>query len=305
MKKMTKNVRPQVTEVRDMTNNTRLINDSAKKALNQGDLYIAQQLFRKNVKNERCVVTLNNLGVFYSEFNILSENLRERDGNKTALHYLKQVVDNDCSGKTAFAIGNVFFRLGMYCESALYFNKSFLLNHQFASIYNLGLCYFKERKYEQSLTSFEFAASIAKSDEQIDAIISLAFAEAYCHKGNLTKNAEKVFCLNDDFFDYKKFVLSYLLKDKKRMKKYVISTIKNFSLDMITCAMVIDALFILNQNNEANEFYKQELESLECRDYNTKDIAQLKRVWKDTNYRKMLICEYFPPLFPLRIDCYI
>lgn len=289
-----------------MKKNTGFINDAAIKALKEGNLYVAQQLFRENIKNERCVMTLNNLGVFYSEFNILSENLRERDGRKLALHYLTQAVDNDQSGKTAFSMGNVFFKLEMYVEAALCFNRSFLFNHQFSSVYNMGLCHFQEREYEQSLFCFELAAPLAKETEQVDIMLAIAYAEAYCQKSSVSKSAERVFCLNDNFFVYDKFVLSYLIGDEKRMKEYVIPTVKNFSLDQITRAMVIDTLLLLNRKNDADVFYRQELEHLKDSPYNnSKEIAQLKRVVEDAVYRKAMIRDYMPPLTLANLDCYI
>lgn len=288
-----------------MKHNTYLKNCEAICALNRGDLHTAQLLLRQNVKYERCLTTINNLGVFYSENNMLDANLRERDGRKMALHYLMQVVEDDFSGVTSFAMASTFFKLEMYNKAIQCFDKSFNLKKQFASKYNAGLCYFKERKYEQAYIAFRSAASLAECDERIDAILSIAFSEAYFHKSVAPEISLQVFRHND-ILDYDKFVLAYLLSDEKMIDKYVIPTIKGFSLGKISRVMAIDALLFLKRKKEADEFYKLSIEWLEEEDCNnSKEISQLKRIMEDGDYRKMLICEYLPPLEFQKKYCYL
>ncbi len=289
-----------------MNINIRLRNDKAINAIKQGDLYNAQQLLRKNVKSKKCVMTLNNIGVFYAEYNILSENLRERDGRKAALHYLEKAVEGDSSGKTAFSMGKIFFELENYSQSALYFEKSFLLGGKFSAIYNKGMSQFMQRKYQEALSSFETSAPLARGTQLIDVALATAYTQVYCKKDSALESAQEVFRIDDKFFNWDKFVLAYLLGDKERMTEYIDTVIKGFALDRITRAMAIDTLLISNRKNDADTFYTQELECLKESCYNNSlEIRELKRLYNDSDFRKKLIGEFLPPIELSYMDCFM
>ena len=56
--------------------------------LSEGNELAAQALFRKNAKNSPCCLSLNNMGVYYSQYGMILKNGRIRSAKKIGLNYL-------------------------------------------------------------------------------------------------------------------------------------------------------------------------------------------------------------------------
>lgn len=282
------------------------INQKALQALHKGDLYTAQTLFRENVKRDRCALTWQNLGVFYGENNILDENLRERDGRRLALRLLSKAAAEDASGKAAFAMGNVYEKLGNHAQAAVFFERSLSSKRRFAAVFNRGVCLFNDRAFAEAAASFEEARYLANTEERTDVTAALAYAKIFAQKPDAAEYAQEIFRIRDDSLLYDQFVLAYLLQDEAHTAKYVLPAVRHFSLGEQVLAMAIDALLLLDRREEANAVFRESVENLQDSAYNTsREEARLRRAYMEKDSRKALIAAYLPPFDLQAVCCYL
>ena len=274
----------------------------AMQALHQGELYQAQELFRKNLKAERNALTLNNLGAFYSEYNILNPDLFERDGRTYALHYVMLAVGEDNTGKSAFALGQIYASLGNYAEAVTWFLQSFEYKESFSAIYNAALCKMRDRDFKQAEIYFKQAESLANTGEMIDVLLGIAFSQAYLDISKAIKTAQLVYKLENNLFLYEKFMLSYLLQDEAKSLAFA-EKLQNHCLALPVKAMVLDVFLKSGKTVAAQCYFQTEYDIMkEAGRCTLTDRTAFRKCFSDAKYRNDLIHTAFPA-FELKKSC--
>lgn len=272
----------------------------------KGCLYKAQSVFRKNVKKNKCYLTLNNIGVFYNENGVIYKNGKVRDGKALSLHYLKQAISLNNEQKSFFSIAEVYYKYKKYAISAYYFNKAYEKNNSVEAIFNCGNAYYCLGDFERAAVCFKEATNVCKDRRNDRILVYRAFCIAYAKKYEKYDMINELLQSMSDDEIFEKFFLAYTCGFNDKLHLYIDYVITHFCLSLKEKAIVIDALNKIGEREKATAFCKNEIERLQDSDYNTStDIKKMSMYLSDEVYRKKTIDEYRFPIALMKQCCYL
>lgn len=288
-----------------MYSNIELINEAALEELNQNKIYRAQTLFRQNVKENSCFITLNNLGVFHVFEGLLKPDNSRRGATKLGISYLKKAAIYQKSELTLRTLGKVYFEAREYKEAGESFRLACELKPDYASLYNLAVSRYKQRMYEDSTTWFKKSLDLCEASGYADTYIAYAFSLLHCDQQQCLGALHKLLKYDISHLEMDLFILAYLCNDLLEAEKQIKSMFDHWSVDIPIMAMIFDCLFKLGKDGEAKEYLKYKIESLEGYDYNIKvEINQTKKAFSSSDYRKKLIDHYHYEMPLIQQCCY-
>lgn len=205
---------------------------------NQGDEAFARDLLRKNVKQMPSCTTLNNLGVYYSQYGMLLKNGKVRSAKKLGLRNLLKASVYGEDWRNYISAATAALECDDIGLAYQLFLKAYHLNEDKLILYNVAGCLYWLKEYEESLKIFE----LLREDSSIEYIIQNEgrhplLALAYCENMlcNKKKSAEylKMYqeqCDEEDLWDV--FCLRYLCGmyeealagSRELLKKWCLST---------------------------------------------------------------------------------
>lgn len=278
-----------------------VLNHYAITLADHGELYKAQCMFRQNAIKHRCLMTLNNLAVFYCENNLVDKNERERDGKSLALHYFTQALALKPTDKTFFATAIVHYKCGNFIIAADYFKMAFKLKNSAVAAFNCGVAQYHANEYLKAATCFEKALQLSNTNNRGEVLVAYAFATVYA--GNQLSESVIAKIENSDE-DYEKFFLAYALGDDAKAMQYLNSVKEHFSLSSHEYAIIIELLLRHGAAEQANTYVQQEIECLK-KQKAYRDIRVMRQMLSNSSYRSEQIHAYRYPLALMRQCCYI
>ncbi len=163
--------------------------------LENGDEAVARDLLRINAIKAPCCATLNNLGVYYSQYGMLLKNGKVRSAAKLGLRHLLKASTYDADWRNYVSIATAVSEHNDIQTAYEMFLKAYELEKDSIILYNIGACLYKLQRYEEALPVFE----ALYNDDDIDMIIgnqgdNPLIVLAYCHYklNNKSKCAEYI-----------------------------------------------------------------------------------------------------------------
>lgn len=162
-------------------------NDYAIKELLNGNELYAQGLLRKNARNNPNCVSLNNLGIYYTQYGIVLKNEKIRSAKKAGLHYLIEAAKYDTDWRNCANIATALLEAGNVSAAYQAYLKSHDLHQDARLLYNMGVCLFRLGDFDKSSILFESLCT----DSDIECITKYGgqnplIINAFCHN-KLTK----------------------------------------------------------------------------------------------------------------------
>jgi len=294
--------------------NAEKINQDAITALEKQDFHIAQDLFRKNVKENRGFISLNNMGVFYFHEGMELKNGKTRCANKLSLRFLLAAEKYKHSYANNMALGTWFFEEGEHKTAEGYFRQACSLTPSCSGYNNLGATLYLQREYSEASLYLGKACSLCEGTDMIEKVYpSYLFSLIKSKKKKkalsvlhqiLSENVtelETAMSLKQDVF-----IVSYLCNDMQFAEKQIENMLSVYSVDNTIMAMVFDCLIKVGKENEIGKYLRHQIEHLEGFDFNRNaEIERIKKISKHASLRERDISEY--SYFPSTITecCYI
>ncbi len=160
-------------------------------AINRKKFSLAQELFRRDVRNNPCHKTYANLGVYYACFGMELSNGRHCSALKKAYRLLLKAIAMEDNAISLEGAGSILLQIP-HSENNLHQAYSFLVKAESLrpnpiTKYNVGVCLFYQRKYQDAINTF--SELTAATDIEI-----------ICHNQGYPPNLSKAICfwlLND------------------------------------------------------------------------------------------------------------
>ena len=286
------------------------INDMALEALSDHAFVKAQDCFRLNAKQNPCLATYNNLGVFYIQENMELPDGRVRSAAKLGLKYLKKAEAYSQSQQNLMAIGDVYLSQKEYETAENYFRGACNLGNSYIAFNNLGASLYMQNKCKESLKYFEKAIDLCDhSDIKAEICVSYAYAmlevdKKKCHKIITEIIGPNALSFPWQMFDADEFVLLYLCDDLQSASKLCKALFKQNFIESFVLAMIFDCLFKVGKDDEAKECLNLKIKSLEGYDYDIrKEVNEANKAFASPDFRKILIAKYSSGT-PIIRDCY-
>jgi len=135
--------------------------------LTKGNELVAQSIFQKNVKNVPCCLSLNNIGVYYSQYGMILKNGSIQSAKKIGLNYLLKASLYDTDWRNCVSLATALLEAGNALQAHQYLLKAYTLNSDYKILYNIGTCLFRLKNFQEAILVFEKLCT----DEIIDEII--------------------------------------------------------------------------------------------------------------------------------------
>lgn len=269
------------------------INKAALEMLEEGAFIEAQETLKKNAKNNPCLMTLNNLGVFYISEGLQLSSGKMRGARKLGMKYLLKAERSDQAQQNLLAIGDLCFKQRDFDRACMYYKKADKFEESYCVNNNWGAALYIQGAYDESLIYLKKALEACNDTYDKPEIVSTyAFAllqtdKKKCHDVLLSYKESVSLNPPDEF------VLLYLCDSYDAAAMMIKQMFEEYFVDPIVMAMIVDCLLRLDKPDEAKLYYELELELLEDLDYNMKkEIESLKQAFVQADYRKELVREY-------------
>lgn len=142
-------------------------NDAALAELSKGNELAAQTILRKNAKHKPCCFSLNNLGVYYSQYGMILKNGHMRSAKKIGLAYLLKASSYESDWRNYISIATAFLEFGNVNRAYHFLLEAYALRSDYQIMYNMGVCLFRMEKFQEAICIFESLCI----DEAVDCII--------------------------------------------------------------------------------------------------------------------------------------
>lgn len=123
--------------------------------LSEGNELAAQTLFRKNAKNIPCCLSLNNLGVYYSQYGMILKSGRIRSAKKIGLNYLLKASLYETDWHNCTSTATALLESGNVILAYQFLLKAHKLNSDYQVLYNIGACLFRMGNFQEAASVFE------------------------------------------------------------------------------------------------------------------------------------------------------
>lgn len=123
--------------------------------LRKGNEELARDLFRQNAKENPCCTTLNNIGVYYSQYGLLQKNGKVRSAKKIGLYYLLKASTYSCDWRNCVSTATTAWECGDLHLSYKMLLKSNQLCYDNTIYYNIGCCLYWLEDYVNALAIFK------------------------------------------------------------------------------------------------------------------------------------------------------
>lgn len=123
--------------------------------LSGGNDLAAQTLFRDNAKNHPCCLSLNNLGVYYTQYGMIRKDGRIQSAKKTGLKYLLKASRYETDWRNCVSAAMALLEAGNPEDACQFLFKACTINADDRIRYNLGVCLFRLEKYQEAAAVFE------------------------------------------------------------------------------------------------------------------------------------------------------
>lgn len=131
-----------------------VLNSSALEELSKGNEWEAQSLFRKNVQKWPCCMTLNNLGVYYSQYGMILRNGKTRSAKKVSLHYLLKASASGIDWRNCASASTALLEIGNTELAYQYLKRGCAIQTNCLLTYNKGVCLYRMGKFQESVPLF-------------------------------------------------------------------------------------------------------------------------------------------------------
>lgn len=273
--------------------NLHALTREAKTKLAEANMYQAQCLLQKGVKEYPCAESLHNLGVFYAFEGRYDRKETRYNAFFRAERLLKKALAKSFLPSAECALGYLYFSQRRYKKAVYRYKKAYCKNRDFSTAYNVAVSYYKMRKDPQAAIWAAKALEKGTEAEQAEATILKLFAMQDLKTCDDPQDRERLREIHDPFLREEKFVLTYLAGDREEARKQIGLLLDTYCLEPSVMAMVFDCLLSQNLTRDANAALECRIEQLRGYDYNVKsEIRQLQKAFLRESYRKRMIASY-------------
>ena len=278
----------------------------AKTQLDEANMYQAQCLLQKAVRNYPCAESFNNLGVFYAFEGRYDRNENRHNAPFRAERLLKRASGNSFLPSAELARGYLYFTRKRYKKAVCCYQKAYYENRDFSTAYNVALTYYRMRNDHQAVIWATKALEKGTEAEQLEATILKLFSSQDLKAPECQRDIERVMNIDDTFLLEDKFVLTYLRGDMKAAQGQIALLLDKCCLEAPVMAMVFDCLLSQNLVCDANSALERRIEELHDHDYNVNsEIHRLQKAFSRESYRKRLIASYRYDHPTIPQNCYL
>jgi len=282
-------------------------NKAALLALSQGEFYQAQLLFRKNVMKNLSAMTLNNLGSFYIFEGIYTNKDSCRRANKLGISYLQKAIAHQPLSLSFIALGHACFELQEFEGAVSNFGKAYELNVNHATLYNLAMSFYRIGAYDNAMLWFNKAINLCEKpnsfftdpdsfyeqSEYFDTHTSYLFSLLQIDKIRCHKEIRVLFENDSRDLYLDRFILAYLCDDLPLAESQIKMVLEYWKTDIPVTAMIFDCLIELGNNDVAQNYLNNAIESYEDMKYNVKaEVTKLKKMFAQADYRRSIISTF-------------
>ena len=183
------------------------INQNALELLFDHDVYAAQNLFRKNAKENPCWMTYQNYGVFCSEEGRIRKNQCGKAANRTAVRYLKKALREKPHPLTYIAWGHFYYSNQKYRDAAEQYALAYQRKADWMTAHNCGACWFDSKNYDRAVFWFSRALETAPEGKKTETATALAYAHFWSRDPDGTELCQQL-CQSNRFDSWDAFILS-------------------------------------------------------------------------------------------------
>lgn len=262
--------------------------------LNQGNEAIAQAMLRKNAKKAPCCMTLNNLGVFYSQYGMLIKNDKFRSAAKIGLKHLKKASLYGNDWRNYVSTATALWESGDISLALEFLEKAYQINKDSLIRYNIGACLFRMQKYEEAASAFKELCSykdielITRNGGQNPYII-LAYCEERLSDKSKCIEYFQTYCnaWKEDLFDV--FCLKYLCGMYKDALSESAELLKEWYLTDTLLAMIVDCSLKVSLPEKSMAIPSEKRKILDILKRNS--VFRMQKI-HEYSYLPPLICMY-------------
>lgn len=272
------------------------INKKAIDELQNGNEAVALKMLRENRKKSPCCLTLNNLGIYYSQWGMLCKNGTVRSAKKLGLRLLMKASEYGVDWHNCVTAATVLCEYEEFSTAYELFLKAYEINSDELIRYNIAACLFRMKKYKEARDIFRLLCT-KEVIEQIDAaggqnpLLILAYC---CLKQKNKQECERYIrqyrdmWKEDERFDV--FYLRYMCGLYEEAFSECEELLKEWHLTQSLLAMIVDCV----ERLKIDEYYDNNV----IRKNNEKRWNELKEN-ESLRMKKVQEYEYVPPLIDM------
>lgn len=157
--------------------------------LSRGNDFLAQSMFRTNVRRKPCCLSWNNIGVFYSQYGMIQKSGKIQSAKKIGRRYLLKAAQSEEDWRNLVSAASALFEVGVFFTAYQLLTKAYRVNSNTLFLYNIGCCLFRLGRYKEAISVFETLCS----DDAVDFIVQNSGQHpflilAYCHHNTNNRN---------------------------------------------------------------------------------------------------------------------
>lgn len=273
------------------------INSQALDALENGDFFTAQRLFRENCRSKD-YRAINNMGVFYIENGLTRSDGKIVSAIAYGKKYIKKAYEKNRSETVLLNMGMIAAQFDKDYKSAVEFYKeAYSINESDDAFYNICACLYRSAMY-QSVIGLMERCDLSKADNCLLYSFSLLALDPLKFTAQFKASEIKKTDIDDDF----KILLLYFADKKEILLNDIYDFLNDWSPDDYMWAVIIEILeenhvqheTIINIIEQAAEGYSDESNIIK------NAVRHLKSPLDREKYIRSGVAHYFVPVFKKR-----